>query len=186
MNKPRLGFILSMTFLYLTACSNNDSLTNPTISPNHSIDSTAPTSDITSGYLKYESNDGWSIQYPKLWDQLSDTTLSETSTGKYLSIRKFDIPEDGTEEWVNSEIERTLSFEEASNILLEDVTKETIEGASLYRYSIQSTYQKDSITVFKNAVYVYDHHIYKLHAAVPPLSNEEFEQMITSFTIKEK
>lgn len=172
----------------LSACSNNIETTVITsetpVVTSHPIESGVP-SEVPSELLKYQSNDGWTIQYPASWDKITDSSLQESATEKYISFRTHAIPEEGVEKWLDSEIERKLSFEEADNKLFEDVTKETKGDFTVYKYAIQSAYVRPTnISELRNIIYVGNEHIYEFHGQIPPLTKAEFENIVNTFTFE--
>lgn len=177
--------VICATITFLSACKNNiEQEVNPKETPAETSlqnESTEPT-DASSDLLKYQSKDGWSIQYPASWDKITDSTLQESTTEKYISFRTHAIPEEGVEKWLDSEIERKLSFEEADNKLLEDVTKETKGDFTVYKYAIQSAYVRaTNISELRDIIYVGNEHIYEFHGNIP---KEEFENIVETFTFE--
>ncbi|WP_206669697.1 hypothetical protein [Paenibacillus luteus] len=149
-----------------------------------SNDLAVPT-DASSVLLKYQNKDGWTIQYPKSWDKITDNTLQESATEKYISFRTYPIPDEGVETWLDNKIEKSLSFEEADNKLIEDITTETKGDFVIYRYVLQSSYVEPTNTSnLKNIFYVGNGHIYEFHGQTPPLAKEEFETIVDSFAMK--
>lgn len=177
---------ISVTLTFLSSCTDYiEPEVKPTDAPvetSHPIESPVPT-EVHSELLKYQSKDGWTIQYPASWDKITDSTLQESATEKYISFETHDIPEEGVEKWMDSEIERKLSSEEADNKLLENVTKETKGDFTVYKYAIQSAYVRPTnISELRNIIYVGNEHIYEFRAPVPPLTKEEFENIVETFT----
>ncbi|WP_155971083.1 hypothetical protein [Paenibacillus sp. Soil522] len=156
--------------------------TDASVETSHMIDSAVPT-EVHSELLKYQSKDGWTIQYPASWDKITDSTLQESATEKYISFHTHAIPKEGVEKWLDNKIEKTLSFEEADNTLLEDVTKGTKDNYTVYKYTIQSV---GSIKTTENSfiIFVDNEHIYEFHAPIPPLTKVEFETIVATFTFE--
>lgn len=180
--------VICATLTFLSACTNNIEPevkpTNALVETSHPIESEVPT-EAPSELLKYQSKDGWTIQYPALWDKITDSTLQESATEKHISFRTHAIPEEGVEKWLDSEIERKLSFEEADNKLFEDVTKETKGDFTVYKYAIQSAYVRPTnISELRNIIYVGNEHIYEFHGQIPPLTKAEFENIVETFTFE--
>jgi hypothetical protein len=170
---------------FVSACTNNEPTNvEPTVSPTQSSKPTESVEPTETNYesLKYQSKEGWSILYPMMWDYTSDDTLKESSTDKYISFDTHDIPEDGVEKWLDSKIEQSLALEEADNTLLEEVTKETKDGLTVYKYAIQSNYLSQ-ITKIRFVIYVDHDHIYMFHGQVPPLTKDEFEEIVGTFSV---
>lgn len=173
---------------FLSACTNNiDPEVVPTDTP---VETSPPTESVVpteapSEFSTYQSKDGWTIQYPTSWDKITDSALQQSATEKYISIDKHEIPEEGVEKWLDSEIERKLSFEEADNKLLEEVTKDTIGEFTVYKYAIASAYVRpDNITELRNIIYVGSEHMYEFRTQVPPITKEEFENIVETFTLE--
>ncbi|MEV5024546.1 hypothetical protein [Paenibacillus sp. LPE1-1-1.1] len=180
--------VICATLTFLSACMNNIEPevkpTNAPVETSHPIESKVPT-EVPSVLLKYQSKDGWTIQYPASWDKITDSTLQESATEKHISFRTHDIPEEGVEKWLDSEIKRKLSVEEADNKLLEDVTKETKGDFTVYKYAIQSAYVRPTnISELRNIIFVGNEHIYEFRSQIPPLSKEEFENIVETFTFE--
>lgn len=173
--------VICSTLTFLPACTNNiEPEVKPTDAPvetSHPIEIGVPTE------VQYQSNDGWSIQYPASWDKVTDSTLQESATEKHISFRTHAIPEEGVEKWLESTIEQRVSFEEADNKILEDVTNETKDGITVYKYTIQSTYMS-KVFEMRFINYVHNEHIYEFHGQIPPLTKEEFENIVETFTFE--
>lgn len=185
--RKQFSIIMSLTLVcFVSACTNNKPTNEePTVSPTQSskpTESVEPT-ETNNESLKYQSKEGWSILYPKMWDYTSDDTLKESTTDKYISFDTHDIPEEGVEKWLDSKIDQSLSFEEADNKLLEEVTKETKDGLTVYKYAIQSNYMSQ-ITEIRSVIYVDNDHIYEFQGQVPSLTKDEFEEIVGTFSVE--
>lgn len=135
------------------------------------------------GTYRYTAPEGWSFRYPMHWDRLDEELgfVQETATGKTVIFASQPTTRAELERWLESEIDRKLAATEANNTLAEPLTASKEGALTVYRYAILS--QMDgSETVLRTTVFFDGQRRYEFYAAIPPLSEDEYQAVIGSFT----
>jgi hypothetical protein len=135
------------------------------------------------GTYRYTAPEGWSFRYPTHWDRLDEELgfVQDTATGRTVTFASMATTRAELERWLESEIERKLAATEANNTLAEPLTASKEGDLTVYRYAILS--QMDgSETVLRSTVFFDGQRRYEFYAALPPLSEDEYQAVIGSFT----
>lgn len=136
------------------------------------------------GTLRYTAPEGWSFRYPAHWDRLDPVLgfVQETATGKTVTFESAPTSEAELKTWLESEIARKLEVREARNTL-DDPLTESIEGdLTVYRYVILSETDRRE-TLLATTVFFDGQRRYALHAALPPVTEEEYEAIVETFHV---
>jgi hypothetical protein len=134
------------------------------------------------GTYRYTAPEGWSFRYPMHWGQLDEELgfVQDTATGKTVTFASMATTQAGLERWLDSEIERKLAATEANNTMAESLTTAQEGDLSVYRYAILSR-MEGSETLLRTTIFFDGQRRYEFYAAIPPLSEDEYQAVIGSF-----
>ena len=135
-----------------------------------------------SGTYRYTAPEGWSFRYSAHWDRLDEELglVQDTGTGKTLNFASQPTTKAELERWLESEIDRKLAATEAKNTMAEPLTSVQEGALTVYRYAILSR-MEGSETLLRTAVFFDGQRRYEFYAAIPPLSEDEYEALVASF-----
>ncbi|REK71514.1 hypothetical protein [Paenibacillus paeoniae] len=156
--------------------------TSPSLTPSPTVEPSpiAEPSEIVDGLLKHTSEYNWSIMYPSSWNRSNERLILEENSGKFIEFRTFDIPDEGVDWWLKVEMKRLLSSTETNNKLFEGPSSEERDGYTIHKYVIESSVEKNS-TLLRHTIIIDDHNIFAFHTASPPLTKEEYEEIMSTF-----
>jgi hypothetical protein len=106
--------------------------------------------------------------------------VQDTATGKTVTFASAPTTQAELEQWLESEIDRKLAATEAENTLTEPLSYLQQKDLTIYRYAIRSRMEA-SETLLRTTVFFDGQHRYELDAAIPPVAEEEYEAIVTSF-----
>jgi putative hemolysin len=134
------------------------------------------------GTSPFTAPEGWSFRYPMHWDRLDEKLglVQDTTTGKTVTFASQATTQAELEQWLGSEIARKLAATEAENTLTEPLSKVQKGDLTIYRYAIVSRMEA-SETLLRTTVFFDGQRRYELDAAIPPVAEEEYEAIVTSF-----
>ena len=134
------------------------------------------------GTYRYTAPEGWSFRYPMHWDRLDEELgfVQDTATGRTVTFASLSTTQAELERWLESEIARKLAAAEAKNTLAEPLTTEQKGDLTIYRYAILSRLEA-SETLLRTTVFFDGQRRYEFYAAIPPVSEEEYEAILDSF-----
>jgi hypothetical protein len=135
-----------------------------------------------SGTYRYTAPEGWAFRYPMHWSRLDEELgfVQDPATGKTVTFASELTMQDGLESWLESEIARKLAATEAKNTLAEPLTSGEEGVLTIYRYAILSK-MDGSETLLRTTVFFDGQRRYEFHAAIPQLSEDEYQAVIGSF-----
>jgi hypothetical protein len=136
------------------------------------------------GTYRYTAPEGWSFRYPMHWDRLDEELgfVQDTTTGKTVTFASLPTAQAELEQWLESEIARRLAATEADNTLAEPLSVGQQGALTAYRYAILSRLEA-SETLLRTTVFFDGQRRYEFYAAIPPVSEEEYEAVVTSFSV---
>jgi hypothetical protein len=128
--------------------------------------------------------EGWSFRYPMHWDRLDEESglVQNTATGKAVTFASQPTTQAELERWLESEIARKLAATEAGNTLVEPLSSMQQGRVTEYRYAILSRLEA-SETLLRTTVFFDGQRRYEFYAAIPPLAEDEYEAIVTSFRL---
>jgi hypothetical protein len=137
-----------------------------------------------SGTYRYTAPEGWSFRYPMHWDRLDEESglVQNTATGKAVTFASQPTTQAELERWLESEIARKLAATEAGNTLVEPLSSMQQGRVTEYRYAILSRLEA-SETLLRTTVFFDGQRRYEFYAAIPPLAEDEYEAIVTSFRL---
>jgi hypothetical protein len=137
-----------------------------------------------SGTYRYTTPEGWSFRYPMHWDRLDEESglVQDTATGKTVTFASQPTTQAELERWLESEIARKLAATEAENTLAEPLSSMQPGRVTVYRYAILS-HLEASETLLRATVFFDGQRRYEFYAAIPPMAEEEYEAIVTSFRL---
>lgn len=131
----------------------------------------------------YKSNDGWSIDYPSSWDKVEKDYIQETKTGKTFQFTSRKITKKDLEKDINNQITRCLKVIEAENTMKDNLSIQKEGNLFIYSYSINSQIE-NWITLLKYTIIYDGEKAYEFHSQLPPLTQEDYSKIISSFKIE--
>jgi hypothetical protein len=139
------------------------------------------------GTYRYTAPEGWSFRYPMHWDRLDEELgiVQDMATGKTVAFASQSTTQAELEQWLESEIARKLAATEAENTLAEPLTSTQEAELTVYRYAILSQMEA-SETLLRTTVIFDGQRRYEFYAAVPPVAEEEYEAIVSSFRLAGK
>lgn len=152
----------------------------PSIGPTDESEATATPGQETRAHV-YVAPEGWSFRYPADWDRVEPRFVQDIETGKTITFESELTTEAELERWIESEIARKVAATEADNRLLEPLSVAEEEGLTVYRYAIESRMEATR-TVLRTTVFFDGSRRYAFYAAMPPVTEEEYELVVGSFS----
>jgi hypothetical protein len=136
------------------------------------------------GTYRYTAPEGWHFRYPMHWDRLDEELgfVQDTATGKTVTFASQPTTQAELERWLMSEIDRKLAVTEAANTLAEPLTSMQEGRGTVYRYAILSR-SESSETLLRITVFFEGQHRYEFSTAIPPVAEEEYAAIVTSFRL---
>ncbi|HSJ57137.1 MAG TPA: hypothetical protein VLC95_08145 [Anaerolineae bacterium] len=141
----------------------------------------AGTTDPLAGE-RYVAPEGWSIAIPAGWDVV-DTELGfiqEPVTGKTITFESEAVTEEELQRWIEAEVARKLAATEAANSLVDPVAVDVLDGVTVLRYAILSRMEAQE-TLLRTTVFYDGARRYAFYAAIPPVTEEEYQGVLASF-----
>jgi hypothetical protein len=133
------------------------------------------------GTYRYTAPEGWSFRYPMHWDRLDQDLgfVQDTATGRTVTFASLPTSQADLEQWLESEIARKLAGTEAENTLAEPLTTQHDDALTVCRYAILSRTEA-SETLLRTTVLFDGQRRYEFYAAIPPVTEEEYNAMVDS------
>lgn len=174
----KLIVILLLPAILLVGCSwnnNNNNIEKSENSQNGQIGGRNNTHNV------YKSPEGWSFEYPKSWDKVTDSFVQETATGKTISFQSTEtVSLEELEAWIQSEIDRKLAADETDSTLVAPLTKEEKNGLTVYRYTIHSSPGDQSAGDIPTVIFFDGSKRYVFYTALNLTTEEEFNLVLDS------
>jgi hypothetical protein len=119
---------------------------------------------------------------PIHWDRLDEGLgfVQDTTTGKTVTFASQPATQAELENWLQSEIARKLAATEADNTLAEPLTTLQEGALIICRYAILSRLEASEI-LLRTTVFFDGQRRYEFYAAIPPLSEDEYQAIVGSF-----
>ncbi len=159
----------------LIACSNQES---GLVNNGQNLDN-----ELKSEYKVFQSTEGWEVNYPAEWEEIGTDFIRDEETGKSITFSTSEIIKEDIEKWIINEINRKLSSIEAENTLYEDLSINQTGPYTYYSYTIKSKIESAEC-LLKNTVIFDGHKKYEFRTAIPPMTEKEYQYIISSFKAK--
>lgn len=172
-----LKFILIASLILLGGCSANNSDSDNGLEEN-------PVSEEQTVNKVYESNLGFSFEYPEYYDKLTEEYVADASTGKTIQFFVAETTLEDLNSWIQSEIERKLSGTEADQSLVEPLNETKQGDLIVYRYTIGSDPGDGTPVVIPTVIFFDGSKRYEFRTTLPPATEEEFNLVIDTFKLE--
>lgn len=135
-----------------------------------------------SGTYRYTAPEGWSFRFPAHWSRLDEELgfVQDPATGKTVTFASQPTTAVELTRWLEAEIARKLAATEADNTLAEPLSVRSEGDLTVYQYAIRSR-REGSETLLRTTVLFDGQRRYEFYAAIPPVTEEEYQAMIASF-----
>jgi hypothetical protein len=111
--------------------------------------------------------------------------VQDTAAGKTVTFASLATTQVELDRWLESEIDRKLAATEADNTLAEALTSMQEGRVTVYRYAILSRLES-SETLLRTTVFFDGQRRYEFYTAIPPVAEEEYEAIVSSFRLAGK